>query len=94
MLQGTDLAGFMRDFKKFVSQKAFKDLGIKDQPVWQSRYDRVAIVSRDVLETKIDYIHQNPVRAGLAESPGQWRWSSAARYLGGRETGVKVYGDW
>jgi hypothetical protein len=28
------------------------------------------------------YIHLNPVEAGLATTPEQWRWSSAAAYLG------------
>jgi len=25
----------------------------------------------------VEYIHNNPVKAGLCESPGQWCWSSA-----------------
>ena len=29
-----------------------------------------------------DYIHTNPVRRGLVETPGDWRWSSARHYLG------------
>jgi REP element-mobilizing transposase RayT len=26
----------------------------------------------------VDYIHQNPVRAGLCRAPEAWPWSSAA----------------
>ncbi len=29
------------------------------------------------LQRTIDYIHQNPVKAGLSESPKAWPWSSA-----------------
>ncbi len=30
----------------------------------------------------LDYIHNNPVKAGLVRRPEDWRWSSAARSLG------------
>ena len=30
------------------------------------------------------YIHNNPVRAGMVKNAGDYRWSSAAYYLGGR----------
>ena len=37
------------------------------------------------------YVEMNPVRAGLATRPGDWRWSSAAAHLAGRDDGlVKV----
>jgi hypothetical protein len=29
----------------------------------------------------ISYIEQNPVKAGLAETPEQWRWGSARRRI-------------
>jgi hypothetical protein len=30
----------------------------------------------------IDYIHANPIRRGLCESPLDWEWSSARFYAG------------
>lgn len=44
---------------------------------WQSGggYDR-NIVNRKALRNTIDYIHNNPIRAGLVDLPEQWRWSS------------------
>ncbi len=33
----------------------------------------------------IDYIHANPVRAGLVERPELWRWSSVAHFAGTAE---------
>ena len=43
---------------------------------WQpgGGYDR-NIVSNDEMREKIEYIHSNPVRRGLAESPTGYRWS-------------------
>ncbi|MCX5676224.1 MAG: transposase [Planctomycetota bacterium] len=44
---------------------------------WQpgGGYDR-NIVSAEEVREKIDYIHKNPVRSGLARNPGDWVWSS------------------
>lgn len=37
----------------------------------------------------IDYIHMNPVRRGFCEAPDEWKWSSAASFLGG-EVPIRV----
>jgi putative transposase len=42
-------------------------------------YDRVMFKARAIWNM-IDYMHDNPVEAGLCESPESWRWSSAATY--------------
>jgi putative transposase len=52
-------------------------------------YDR-NIVERDGLTTAVDYIHLNPVRREFVERPTDWRWSSAAAYLGGGEPPIPV----
>ena len=42
---------------------------------------------------KLRYIHRNPVRRGLVESPEQWRWSSYRDYAYG-ERGLVRVNDW
>jgi hypothetical protein len=42
---------------------------------------------------KLKYIHRNPVRRGLVQTPDQWRWSSFRAYACG-EAGVVVVNDW
>ena len=51
--------------------------GEKSFRFWQrgGGYDR-NIFSADEAHEKIQYIHANPVRAGLVESPDKWKWSS------------------
>ncbi len=93
-IEGKLLSSFMRDFKKFISQKEFKRLGLIDTAIWQPRYDRVAIASRNVLTAKINYIHDNPTRANLVKSPEDWKWSSAASYLRDEESRIAIYKDW
>ncbi|RME91555.1 MAG: hypothetical protein D6770_00165 [Anaerolineae bacterium] len=49
--------------------------------IWQqgAGYDFNVYTQRKLLE-KIRYIHANPVRAALVETPEAWPWSSAADY--------------
>ncbi|MEO6833386.1 MAG: hypothetical protein ABI169_14360 [Chitinophagaceae bacterium] len=42
----------------------------------------IELYSRDVILQKLDYLHQNPVRAGFVEKPEDWLWSSAGDYAG------------
>ncbi len=44
--------------------------------VWQGRYKSFIVEKDRHLLTVARYIEGNPVRAGLAESADQWRWSS------------------
>jgi putative transposase len=60
-------------------------------PIWQPRYYGFNIWTRGKVEQKLDYIHMNPVRAGLVEQPCQWKWSSASWYLEGRSAGIPIH---
>ena len=48
--------------------------------VWKEQARALGIISESVLRTKIDYLHANPVRRGLAEGPGDWPWTSWRNY--------------
>jgi len=50
--------------------------------VWQEGYHPQQISSEDMLRQKMGYLHHNPVRAGLAEKPEDWLYSSARNYAG------------
>ena len=59
-------------------------------PVWQRRfYDHVC---RDIREFEgaLDYIHCNPVTAGLVDSPELWPWSSWHAYNQGGSPPIDV----
>ncbi len=88
---------FMRDFKKYTSvmfrrmigsgedTSFFESLsyqkGRQRYKVWSSRFHAIAIRHRTVLLTKIRYIHDNPVKAGLAQLAEDYNWSSARWYI-------------
>ena len=59
-------------------------------PIWQVRFYSFEIYSTAKIEEKLNYMHMNPVRAGLVEKPTEWRWSSARWYLEGRTVGVPI----
>jgi putative transposase len=94
VIDGDQLAGFMCDFKKFVSQKSIRECGEVPATVWQSRYDRVAIQSESAFRQKLEYIHRNPVKAGLVAAPDQWVWSSAAAYLSAEPVPIPIWKEW
>ena len=45
---------------------------------------------------KANYIHRNPVRAGIVENAEDYKWSSAGLYLGGAwdEVGGVTLAGW
>lgn len=48
--------------------------------VWQDGYHPIVIYSQAVLEEKLDYIHNNPVRANIVEQAEHYLYSSARNY--------------
>lgn len=49
--------------------------------VWQHNPDSMLITSESMLIQKVNYIHQNPVRAGLVEGPQDYLFSSARIWM-------------
>ncbi len=54
--------------------------------VWQEGSHPEAIFTEKFAKQKMDYIHMNPVKAGLVSTPEQWPYSSARAYFLGEET--------
>lgn len=42
------------------------------------------------IEEKLNYVHLNPVRAGLVQQPTEWHWGSARWYLERRAVGIPI----
>lgn len=49
----------------------------KDFAFWQKTSHPVPLWSTEVIQQKVDYIHNNPVRAGFVSEPHEWYLSSA-----------------
>jgi len=61
---------------------------------WQARfYDFNVWTQRKRIE-KLNYMHENPVKRGLAATPEDWRWSSYRFYALGECGSVQVNEGW
>ncbi len=61
-------------------------------PVWQKGVHSQKIVSETILEEKINYIHNHPVKAGYIEKAEYWIYSSASNdVLGNGILNIDVY---
>ncbi len=84
-----------RDFLRFTSQQILKRLrnekpevlpkllvNTKDRKyqVWQRNSLSIELRSTKVFLQKLEYIHDNPVKAGLCTLPEDYRYSSAGFY--------------
>jgi len=49
---------------------------------WQEGLHPELIQNDAIMQQKIEYIHQNPVKRGYVDQPEHWRYSSARDYLG------------
>jgi len=68
---------------KIIEQLRLNAFGYKNQTfkLWMDRFDDVIVITEKVLKTKVDYIHYNPVKAGLVCRMEDWKYSSARNYM-------------
>ncbi|MFP4090905.1 MAG: REP-associated tyrosine transposase [Cyclobacteriaceae bacterium] len=50
--------------------------------VWQDGFHPMELFSYKIMIQKLDYLHNNPVKAGYVFSPEDWVYSSAGAYAG------------
>jgi len=53
----------------------------REYQFWERRPHKATMYNRKVFEEKLDYIHNNPVKAGLCDLPEDYAYSSARYYL-------------
>lgn len=56
----------------------------RNYQVWKEGNEAKEIVTNDFLNQKIEYIHQNPVKAEIVFEPEHYIYSSAIDYAGGK----------
>ena len=54
--------------------------------LFQDRFRSEPVENDEYFLTVLRYIHQNPVKAGLCEKPGDYRYSSYSEYLSGSDS--------
>ncbi|RJX35597.1 MAG: hypothetical protein C4525_02795 [Desulfarculus sp.] len=94
------ISSFVKQWKRLTSfwikknliekqERYLQEMSIND-PVWQRRYYSFNIYSDDKIQEKLNYMHNNPVKAGLVERPEEWQFSSARHFILGQPVGVEI----
>jgi len=68
----------------------YRALCPEECPIWQASFYDFNLESDERLNQKLDYMHDNPVIAGLCDYSVNWLWSSARFYEEGKGVGVTI----
>ena len=68
----------LKTFEKAGSTKS----NVEKYQLWQHDNKPIEVFSNKVIKQKFDYIHKNPVAAGLVDRMEDWKYSSASNYYG------------
>ena len=55
---------------------------VKEKQLWTPDNHAVELSNNYMIDSRVHYIHYNPVHAGLVESPEEYVYSSAKNYAG------------
>lgn len=104
------VSDIMRDIKKYSAWDILEKLESDKSPLlvnflntdipgqkrqfWIHRFDDEVIRSEKMLWTKIKYIHNNPVEAGMVEISEEYKYSSARNYILNDQSVLYVEKSW
>ncbi len=77
----SDIPSLMKKIKLSFSLRYRKAINLYRGRLWQYRYWDHIIRDRDDFNMHIDYIHYNPVKHNVVDSPCNWKYSSFDNYL-------------
>ena len=66
--------------RRNLLQRSLFDEDSHSRAFWQARFYDFNVWTTKKRVEKLRYMHRNPVKRGLVESPEQWRWSSYRFY--------------
>ena len=92
LMEAIEHDGDIKLLKLFTASA--RNLEIQRRKFWMSRFDDEVIQNEAMLLAKLEYIHNNPVKAGLVENPEDYRFSSARNYIMDDHSVIKVKTDW
>ncbi len=86
----------VEDIQPWVSafQQAGQETKRSKNKVWQDSYWDVNVYTERFLRQKLNYVHRNPVRAGLAKEPGAYAYSSYRNYVLDDQQLIEIDRDW
>ena len=94
LLLGEPQSGTLADAIKSLKQGVSRRLIGEAEHFWEKRYYDFNIRNYRQFIEKLRYIHRNPVKSALCESPEDWEWSSFRQYATGCEGQVAIESEW
>jgi putative transposase len=79
--------------KRILTQRKSGRVRISGQ-VWQESFKAMPLWSGWMIWQKINYIHANPVKAGVVKATKDYRWSSFHSYYSSGEELITIDRDW
>jgi len=55
---------------------------VKDKQLWTHENHAIEMATNEMIDSRVNYIHENPVRSGWVEKPEDYLYSSARNYSG------------
>lgn len=101
-----DIKGFVGSLKSLTAASVWQVTQhpgfVREQPdsngsihqVWQDSFKALPLWSSWMIWQKINYIHANPVKAGLVKSAKDYRWSSFRAFYYDSKEPLAINQDW
>jgi putative transposase len=67
---------------KMMKEAGAINSNVKEYQFWQQNNHPIELWSNRIIDQKVNYIHNNPVKAGFVDEPHHWKYSSAKDYAG------------
>jgi putative transposase len=80
------ISDVMRNIKSWIAKEVRERTG-NEGAIWQVSFHDTVIRSDDHFRKAVEYIHWNPVHAGIVREPGEYRFSSWALWESGVPAG-------
>jgi len=87
--ESSNVSQLMHGLKLHTAHEIGRLLGSKGG-IWQARFYERALRTLKDMEEAIAYVHDNPIKAGVADSPQDYAWSSYRACILGEPTPTDV----
>jgi putative transposase len=94
LLLGEPKLHLLADTLRALKTQTSRQLKGDHKQFWQRRYFDRNIITQTEFSEKLQYMHRNPVAAGIVEKAEDWSWSSYRHWLTGERGCVEIESHW
>ena len=79
---------------EYFKKEAEKTSNTTNNQFWRHDNKPIELWSNEVIQQKLNYIHNNPVESGFVTDPIDWKYSSARNYGNNDQTILEIDINW